>query len=461
MQARLRNPYSVTNPISDPRIFFGPAAVLRILYSTIANNQSVSLVGPRHSGKSTLLRCLSQPAIQARFENFDLSHHLFVYLDVRNCLKKTSDGFLEFACEEIAATGQPYFELSSTKVGGDRFIDILRQVKRQGFHTVMLLDAFDEMARNKAFDPDFFLFLRAQVSDGLVSYVTASIRPLDQISHHDIQGSPFFNVFLPCHIKPLAPEEVFDLVMIPSQDAGITFTEEELSWVRTLGGRHPFFIMSTCNELFTFRETFVRPTSEQDRRALEEAIYRILSPHFHYLWDELSDDLQMQIMVKTQHSGTDTDTVDGRMQNVAESSLFVESSLFCRFVRIEHNFLDNTIEGELKEALKHLDSPSLLAKSQLRYLRLVSSRIEQRGATSVFEKGLIISDILTEAWKKLQGTALKYDILAYTYFSNTGELTQAGIAQRLFMSLRQYHREKDLAIKALARRLLEMEIACK
>jgi hypothetical protein len=442
-------------------MFFGPFSTLRTTYSIIAAYGCVSLIGSRHSGKTTLLRCLSLPAIQARFQEYDFSHHLFVYIDVRNCLRKTCDGFVGFVCEKIIAAAQEHFELSSSKAGEDRFMDILQQVKQQGYHTVMLLDVFDEITRNKAFDPEFFMFLRAQASGGLVSYVTASIRPLDQISHQDIQGSPFFNIFSPSHIKPLTPQEACDLVMFPSQQAGYPFTKEECAWVLNLAGRHPFFIMSACNALFTFRETFSQPTSEQDREALEDEIYNSLSPHFKYLWNDLSNKHQMSIIAKTQQLGAD----------IADEPLsdFIESSLFCRFVCTAHVFID-TIEDELKDVLEHLDSPSFLANSKLRYLKVVALRIEQRGVTSTFEKGLVIRGILTEAFEQLRGEGARkdtvpswkvYTILFYTYFSNNGTLNQAGIARHLAMSLRQYHREKDEAIKALANRLLEMEVACK
>ena len=463
MQAKLRNPYIVTNPLNDPRMFFGPVAVLRILYSLIASNQSVSLVGPRHSGKSTLLRCLRMPDLQARFQEFNLSRQLFVYVDVRNCLKQTGASFLEFLCAEIIAAARPHFALTSGKVGEERLLDILRQVNQQGFSTVLLLDVFDEIVRNKAFDLAFFSFLRSLINDGWVSYVTASISPLHRLLHHDIKESPFFNIFAPCHIKSLAAQEVCDLVMIPPREAGCPFTPEECAWVCLLAGYHPFFVMSVCNALFTLNETRdpLHPTSEGDRAALAEEIYQTLVPHFRYLWDELEDDLQMSLVVQTQQ--LEADPTDAPQPDL------LESALFCHFVRAEHAFLD-CIADELEGALKHLDSPPLLAKSKLRYLKLVTSRIEQRGVTSLFEKGLVIKEVLVEALKGLQGEGKRtdnepswmvYNLLHYSYFSLTGNLIQVGIAQRLAMSLRQYHREKVLAIQALAHKLILMEIAGK
>lgn len=455
------NPYLVLTPVRIAGMFFGPFATAGKIYSVIAIHESVSLVGPRHSGKTSLLYCLTLPAIQAHFPEYDVGHCLFVYIDVRNCLRKTGDDFLEFVSEKIIAAARERFALSSSKTGEDRFMDILQQVKDQHYHTVMLFDVFEEITRNKAFDPEFFMFLRAQASAGLVSYVTASIRPLEEISHQDIQGSPFFNIFAKVPINLLMPEEAQNLVMLPSEKGGCPFSEEECAWVLELAGHHPFFIMNICNALFTFRQRVQRPTCEQERKSLEEDIYNVLSPHFEYLWEELSDEIQMAVIAKTQQ--LDVDSSDESLPGL------IESSLFCKFVCAKHAFLD-TIEDELRSVLKHLDSSHFLASSKLTYLKVVTMRIRQKGATSKLEKGQIIRGVLNEALEQLRGegprldTALSwknYNILHYNYFSNNNALNQAGIAQHLAVSLRQYHREKDEAIQALLDSLLKMEATFK
>ncbi len=466
-QAKLKNPYLILHPINDPRMFFGPFAVLRTICSIVASHQSVALVGSRHSGKTTLLRCLSQPAIQASFEEYDFSRHLFVYLDVRNCLRKTSEGFLDFMCEEIITASRGRIELSSPKVAEDRFMDILRQVKEQGLHTVMLLDVFDDIARSKAFDPEFFMFLRAQANIGLVSYVTASIQPLELICHHDLQGSPFFTIFAKLRIKPLTQAEARDLIMLPSQRADCPFTEEECVWILKLAGRHPFFILRVC--YFLFEEKSRRAPSEVNRKRVINQAYRDLQPHFKYLWEGLNEQEQGALKEKANYTHLPE-------RELPELSL---SSLFRTFVRdtcgLSLLHMDTqVIQNELAEALKHLDSPVALATSTLRHLKVVTMRIEQKGVTSPFEKGQIIRDILTEVFEQLHGDGERgdtvpswkvYNLLFYTYFSKNNTknkaLTQAGIAHRLAMSLRHYHREKEDAITALANRLLEMEVACK
>lgn len=462
MQANGWNPYHVHTPISDPDMFFGPSSVLRQTFSDLANQQNVSLVGLRHSGKTSLLHWMRHPMLQTRFD-FDLSHHLFVYLDIRKWLRKSCNDFFEIVSEEIIAASQEHLALAPTsKTGEDCFSFVLEQVKGGGFHTVLQLDAFDDIVLNKAFDPEFFMFLRAMASAGLVSYVTASIAPLSQIAHPAIQSSPFFNIFVPCFMEPLTPQEARDLVVIPSLQANCSL-EAEAGWILRYAGYHPFFIQSVC--YYCLKEKFQQRGGKVNSDKVFNLAYRDLSPHFEYLWEKLDATQKEAMKEEAQHN-------DGSERQIPELS---ESSLFRKFVRdtcglVFFHMTGAEIEEELREALKHLDSSASLANSKLRYLKQVIARCEQQHASSAFEKGRIIREILKEASEQLCGQPsrtdtdpewLLYNILHYTYFKKTNGFTQEHIANHLGVSLRQYHRKKDEAIAELCNYLLEIETTCK
>lgn len=458
MQAMLRNPYLALNPISEPDRFFGPFTVLNKLLSAVASRQNVSLIGSRHCGKTTLLRCMMLPMLQEQF-GFDFSHHLFIYLDVRNCLRKTCDGFFDFLYEEIIAACQGRVDIHpSSKTGEDRFIDLLRQIKAKKFYPVLLLDAFDEITNSKAFDPEFFMFLRAQATARLVSYVTATIKPLNEISHPAVQGSPFFNIFVVCRVKPLALNEARNLIMTPSRLAGCPFTRVECEWILSLTGGHPFFIQRACYLFFEEKCALLdeRSPRDIDLDDLEAIIYDDLAPHFDYLWNDLNAAQKKEARRK------DMSALEQHCPELAGSPLFHRYALAPRKLPPSGELVE-----DLKEALKHLDSPSLLANSKIRQLKTVAVRIEQSGAVSPFEEGRVIREILNEGLEKLKGTGLRsntnatwqaYNILSYTYFHKRSDLTQQGIATKLLaISLRQYHREKDAAIIALCACLHEAE----
>jgi len=432
------------------------------MLSDLANYQSISLVGLRHSGKTSILRWMSQPTIQARFD-YDLNHHLFVYLDVRKWLRKSCHDFFEIISEEISAASRGHLALApSSKTGEDRFSLILEQVKGGGFHTVLQLDAFDDITRNKAFDPEFFMLLRALASAGLVSYVTASIAPLDQIAHAAIQGSPFFNIFGVCQVKPLTTDEARNLVMIPGLLARWSL-EEEADWILRYAGYHPFFIQRVC--YYCLEEKFQHSDAKVNPNKVANLAYRDLLPHFEYLWEELNAEEKELLQEEAQRK-------DGARRQIPELS---ESSLFRQFVRHTcglsfFRMTEQRIEEELREALKHLDSLTFLANSKLKHLKQVAARIEQQHASSTLEKGRVIREILKEALEQLRGHTsrtdtdpewLLYNVLLYTYFKKTNGFTQNFIADHLGVSLRQYHRKKDEAIAALCNRLLEIEATYK
>lgn len=463
MQTRLTNPYQALTPVDDPAMFFGPSAVVRRIYSALESDQSVSLSGLRHAGKTTLLRCMSQPDVQKRL-GYDLSHHFFVYMDIRNWLfHKSSKDFFDAVSETIIAASQKHLQMHIPAQGGEtRFMSILEQVRARGFHTVLQLDAFDHITKNTAFAPEFFNLLRAQASQRLVSYITASGRPLDQVYHPALKDSPFFNIFGYYRIEPLAPEEARNLVLIPSQRAGCPFTDEEAEWVLKLAGGMPFFLQRTCYHLFERKSGLAG--APVHKKQLARLAYDDLSPHFAYLWNDLNEKQQKQLKDEAQRK-----SFAGR--DLPELS---ESSLFRKFVRetchlsFFHLGEDEMLE-EVREALKHLDKTSRLGAGRLRHLKLVVERLKYGDTPLTFKTGLAVREVLNEAFEQMKGTGLRadfdlewrlYNVLFYTYFDKRSHMNQSQIAARVGVSERHYHRVKDEAVKTLRNILLEMEAVC-
>ena len=245
------NPYFNITAIRITDMFFGRVDLLRRFYGAIANRQSVAVVGSRHIGKSSLLLCASLSEIQERFD-FDLSHHIFVYLDMRENLHKTCEDIFRAVSKGIISRcpNSINVQLQSNENGEDAFQNLLEQIMGKDFFPVLLLDAFDNITLNKQIDPEFFAFLRSQGGSGKISYVTASVAPLPEVCHHGIADSPFFNIFYNYLLGPLTLNEAQELITIPSERANLPFTEEERNWILHLAGRDPFFIQRVCYTLF-------------------------------------------------------------------------------------------------------------------------------------------------------------------------------------------------------------------
>src|SRR5262249_6147941 len=148
-------------------------------------------------------------------------------------------------------------------------------------------------------DPDFFSFLRAEAMK--VSYVTASIAPLNEISHEDIKGSPFFNIFPPYNLEPLTHDEARALINEPAQRAGLPFTPDEEAFVLRYAGRHPFFIQRAC--YYLFEEKCQQPAADADLRVVRNQLYRELKPHFEDSWRLLTEEQQEVLKDEAQLKG--------------------------------------------------------------------------------------------------------------------------------------------------------------
>ena len=116
------NPYFHMATIRTANMFFGRRNLLRRFYEVIVNHQSVSLVGPRHIGKSSFLWCVGLPEIQQQFP-FDLMRYIFVPLDLREYLYKTSDDFFQNVSKEIILQSRkiPALTLHSEGRGEETF----------------------------------------------------------------------------------------------------------------------------------------------------------------------------------------------------------------------------------------------------------------------------------------------------------------------------------------------------
>jgi len=449
MDGRPDNPYYNTSALRNPSLLFGRTYLLRRIYSALANKQSISLVGLRHIGKSSLLYCLRQPELLQQFE-YDFSHYIFVLIDLREYRHKKSEDFFDAVSRQIVLQCRGRLELAGQERRGEHeFSDILTQINEKNFHVVLLMDAFDNVTRNLNFDLSFFSFLRSQATLGKVSYVTATIEPLHKVCHSSIEESPFFNIFGRYTVQPLDVKDAHMLATLPASQAGLSFTPQEVTSVLELAGRHPFFIQRVCYVLFEEK------CHLHDSDHFTDLAYSELEPYFSSIWERLAPEQQKALEVQIIFNGT---------QNIEIPELS-ESSLFCRFLLEKFSLWHYIPTVEVvEEALEKLQNPSALGETDLQRLRSVTLRTRYTTSAPA-EKGIIIRDVLTEAFERLRGSGYRtdtdiawkaYNILYYRYFKQ--HLKNDHIVARMeFTSTRQFFRERKKAIEALHTILLEME----
>src|SRR5579859_1021963 len=74
-----RNPYLARGPVRDPEMFYARRAELWEISSFIGGNQSISIVGQRKIGKTSLLFHLMRPVVRAEVRLGP--ENVLVYLD--------------------------------------------------------------------------------------------------------------------------------------------------------------------------------------------------------------------------------------------------------------------------------------------------------------------------------------------------------------------------------------------
>ncbi len=448
------NPYYDYAIVRDPEMFFGREQLLRDIYLSCINRQCFSLVGTRFIGKSSLLVYMQSPVIQQRiFERTELKYFVFVYVDMRDFLQYSLENFFEEIAAQIVTQAAKHISMVMIDgKGRDRFTKCLQKLYEEGYHTVLLMDTFDKVGEERQFGPNFFSFLRAPATRGWISYVTASIKPLDQISPSE-EASPFFGSFKAEAVGPLTQEEALRLVKEPAQRAGQAFTDEEVAWIIELAGRHPFLLQRACQHLFEAKSRLQQGQSLEYRKVRQEIADK-LAPHFNRIWKELlpeqQQDLEQEIVRST-----------GGMHKVEELS---ESALF-RLHICEKFQVQRSTPGikEVKEALDHLGDRTFLQTCSLATMRYIERRDDGDKGT-MYKRGQLVQEFLRAGFEHMKPGGLrndlgvewrKYNILHYRYFKN--QLANEHTATRLGISRRQYYREQDKAFQALLEALMDLD----
>jgi hypothetical protein len=310
------NPYIYRGMIRDPDAFFGRQKELGHLYASLAGMQSVSVVGERHIGKSSLLYCARLPQLQARIPGYDFTNHVFAYLDLTRLARLTPAAFLRWMLAELRSADDRLNWLAPRRqVRPEDFEDAIDEVNEKGLKPVFLLDEFDKVAQVEKFDLAFFDFLRFLANGKDMAFVTASTRRLSELCHASVVSSPFFNIFTSIQLGLLQRDEALRLIEEPSAKAGCSLADDA-EFLLSLAGRHPFFLQMACFYLFEAKSKGGGVDYETVTRLFRNEV----RDHFEYLWGHLTD-------VQRQEIGRNV-----KVQEPGHSFELLESSSFRQFV---------------------------------------------------------------------------------------------------------------------------------
>ncbi len=283
-----RNPYLNRVMIKDPDDFYGRQKEIKRIYSRLdaPRPQSVSLVGERRMGKSSLLNYL----YHRRNRRLLMENHretVFLYMDFQRVHDVDVEKFIDIVFSMVNyELGQ---EISTTRKG--RSLEMLNaaieKLDKKGMRVIVLMDEFDAITNNPRFDMQFFSFLRYLANNYRVAYVTSSHSDLQQMCHDkDIADSPFFNIFSTLQLRPFARDEALALIRTPSEQEGIPL-EPYTDQILTLSGYFPLFIQIACSSVY--EALAEAPGKAPDWEEVDRVFTDEATPHYAFVWERMDE----------------------------------------------------------------------------------------------------------------------------------------------------------------------------
>jgi tRNA A-37 threonylcarbamoyl transferase component Bud32 len=282
------NPYLSRGPVRTQEMFFGRDGELAEIANFLKGNQSVSIVGPRKIGKTSLLFQLMRPRVS---EDLGIAAGtLICYLDCEVFGVETAvEVFQQFAAEirsEVESRGLPEVKALETACRSPSrlsFEGAVRALNRKGLQVVMILDEFERLSANPRLDVNFFNALRSIAGRFQLVFLTASASPLIDLTYsgrsQEILSSPFFNIFAPIFLGLLPEADARDLIHQGAQRAGKPFPLEIQNFLYEYSGGHPLILQVACFHAFTlsvFRDEIAKRTAQETQA------------HFEYAWRNLT-----------------------------------------------------------------------------------------------------------------------------------------------------------------------------
>ncbi|MCZ6680049.1 MAG: AAA family ATPase [Candidatus Poribacteria bacterium] len=303
----MKNPYLNRMAITTPSEFYGRMRELRRIFSRLSATrpQCLSIIGERKIGKSSLLHFIAHEQNTRRYLETS-EKFIFVLVDLQGKADLHPEGFFDMLFRGIHAKTDA---LPSPTNGQDNFYESFRRLIQtlggQEIKLILLLDEFESMGRNEAFDLAFFSFLRSIANNNDVAYVTTSRQDLQQVSQHQhVRESPFFNIFTPIPLGGFQDAEAIQLIQEPSAEAGIPLGEQETEFILDLAGNYPFFLQIACDKVFD-KKSQTGKLAQKDYDTIRSTFFSEANDHFDYIWEHATPDERDVFLQIVQQEGVE------------------------------------------------------------------------------------------------------------------------------------------------------------
>ncbi|MCL4262467.1 MAG: hypothetical protein KJ069_04600 [Anaerolineae bacterium] len=246
-----RSPFIAGPPITQPARFFGREREVKRLFNLWRQRplQNAAIIGPRRSGKTSLLHYLRMitgtppELLRPSQEHTWLPHPAafrWVFVDFQDARLGRVATLLRHLLAEMSL---PVPEDCRLEYFLDRVSGQLQNP------TVILFDEIGvAMERYPELDDAFWESLRSLATnqvDGNLAFVLSSHEPPDALARHRGLGSPFFNIFgYTAVLGPLSESAARELMAA----SPLPIPEADADWMLEISGRWPMPLQILCRE---------------------------------------------------------------------------------------------------------------------------------------------------------------------------------------------------------------------
>ncbi len=395
------NPFYHRGPIRNSSYFCNRQQETEQITSLLRVSQSVSVVGPRRIGKTSLLYHLAATEVRAT-HGLPAPQFVIACLDAQGAgqsslgevyalfLNALWDALAKCPIEARPPAGfdsPDYHVLDAT----------LKWLNQRGTSVAFFIDEFELLAANCNLDPSFFSGLRGLATRYSVSYLIASQRPLISLvyANDSVLSSPFFNIFMTMPLGAFDDREALGLLHTLLATAQAELPDAALQAALKLAGPHPFFLQMAAYHACELGQS-ASPWSEQTTTRLTELFYEEAYPHYLYAWRTLSEWERYTLanLAISQHDSSAAEAVHVLRQQAlilpAGSEYHYISSSLQRFVRaqsVKELLQTGPFVIDLRQRTVTASQEALrLTKTQFDLLRCLAQREGQVVTTQELEQ---------------------------------------------------------------------------
>ncbi|MCB0274369.1 MAG: protein kinase, partial [Calditrichaeota bacterium] len=294
----VKNPYMNRVKIKNIREFYGRESEIIKIYARLGASrpQSISVVGERRIGKSSLLNFIAHPRSRRQYLK-DPEKYLFVFVDFQEHRRLDIPGFFKAIYQSLKNEFRGKLRLSAAP-DYEGFKSVVMGLEQQDYKLILVFDEFESVTKNTNFDMEFYSFCRSIANNYNVAYLVASGRNLQTLCHsQEIADSPFFNIFSNLTLGQFSHQEAVNLITDPAAQRGITMNAH-FDFVVDIAGYYPLFIQIACAALFDSLQS----GESLDYEVIGDEFLDEARGHFQQIW-ERSDSEKQDILLRLSQGG--------------------------------------------------------------------------------------------------------------------------------------------------------------